>query len=113
MKNIYFILFFVFGLILCPISGADRLPVETDENQVFSIDTEIKAIGIMSEESSVDWTIDYQRLFINGAYDYGHIHDGKLNRTKVLQFSNGMILCEARAGVSLWGKKYHITQKQG
>lgn len=111
MKNIYFILFFVLGLILCPISGADRLPVETDENQVFSIDTEIKAIGIMSEESSVDWTIDYQRLFINGAYDYGHIHDGKLNRTEsiaILQWDDSL---RSSGGSIAMGKKISYNSK--
>jgi len=84
MRNFYVILLFLLGLNLFLIASADRLPNETNENQIFTIDTEIKAIGIMSEESSVDWTIDYQRLYMNGEYDYGHIHDGILNTTETI-----------------------------
>ena len=104
MKIISVCLFFLVGLNLFFFASADRLPTETDENQIFSIDTEIKAIGIISEESSVDWIIDYQRLFVNGTYDYGNIHDGKLNRTEsiaILQWDDSLVVL---AGVSQWVK---------
>jgi len=111
MKIISVCLFFLVGLNLFFFASADRLPTETDENQIFSIDTEIKAIGIISEESSVDWIIDYQRLFLNGTYDYGNIHDGKLNRTEsiaILQWDDSL---RSSGGSIAMGKKISYNSK--
>lgn len=111
MKISIIILFLLLGINLFQIASADRLPSEVDENQIFTIDTEIKAIGIMSEESSVDWTIDYQRLYVNGDYDYGHIHDGKLNRTEsiaILQWDDSL---RSSGGSIAMGKKISYNSK--
>jgi len=39
------------------ITGGDRLPNETPENQVFSIDTMLDATGIVDESNSLNWVV--------------------------------------------------------
>lgn len=111
ITKIFIILIFVLCTNLCLLVIADRLPSEVTENQIFTIDTEIKAVGILSEESSVDWIIDYQRLYVNGSYDYGHIHDGKLNRTEsiaILQWDDSL---RSSGGSIAMGKKIAYNSK--
>lgn len=38
--------------------SADRLPIEVSENQIFTLDTLIDSIGIVTEESNLDWVIE-------------------------------------------------------
>lgn len=110
-RKFLMVLIFIVCTNLCALVIADRLPSEVAENQIFTIDTEIKAVGIMSEESSVDWTIDYQRLYVNGTYDYGHIHDGILNRTEsiaILQWDDSL---RSSGGSIAIGKKVAYNSK--
>lgn len=50
------IILFCFFLVLLPVS-ADRLPNQTPENQVFSIDTVLDITGQVDDDSSLHWVV--------------------------------------------------------
>lgn len=68
MKYGYAILLALVALVaLVGFAAADRLPTQVPENQIFSIDTLIDVTGAVTDESSMQWTIDAQNLGITTA----------------------------------------------
>lgn len=90
------------------ITCADRLPRNVTENQVFSVDTFISSIGIMSEESSVDWTIDYQNVSTG---TYGTIHDGRLNQSESIALLNWQDDIRTSGGSISLSKKFDFDSR--
>jgi len=43
-------------------ASADRLPQQVPENQIFTVDTLLDVTGSVSDESSMQWTLDSQNL---------------------------------------------------
>jgi len=52
---------------------ADRLPSQVPENQVFSIDTIIDCVGMVSDSSSISWVLDDQNLTTYSADKVGTV----------------------------------------
>lgn len=89
MKNCITFLIIMQILIMMSISVfADRLPSQVPENQVFGIDTLIDVTGPVSEESSMEWTLDDQ----DRTREYAYAVDGAKDTTNQLQITDSAII---------------------
>jgi hypothetical protein len=52
--GLFFIILLFFALV---ISTADRLPNQTPENQIYSIDTTLDAVGIVDDKNTMSWVV--------------------------------------------------------
>ena len=118
MKRIILILCFALIFTSGFLTTADRLPKQIPENQIFSIDTLMQVTGMISEESMVDWTIDYQHLYLyyddatnESVYDDGRIHDGKLNRTESIAIMQWQDDLRTSGGDISLSKQYQYNSK--
>jgi hypothetical protein len=106
-KKIILLLILLLAGAAC-VTCADRLPKQVPENQIFSIDTFISAIGITSEESTVDWTLDYQNISTG---TYGTIHDGRLNQSESIALLNWQDNLRSSGGSISLSKKIDFDSK--
>jgi len=91
-------------LLLTGVVGADRLPPEMPENQVFSIDTTISATGIIDESTATDWVVAKE----------DPLEENNLNASDVISLVVYHDTLKANGGSVAEAKKYEFdSQSKG
>lgn len=101
-------------VLLIGVAVADRIPPQTPENQVYSIDTTLRVTGIIDESTKIDWTVARE----------GPLENTILNSSEALSLveyrdammSNGGTINEVKnnefSSTSKGRKSYNIDQEK-